>query len=80
MDFNFGKSNLMNILWTGLILNECYTREMGRNRKSASLITQSVLIISIENSFVLALIRSLEKIQKKTARHAKKAGFYMAMA
>ena len=35
-------------------------REMERNRKSASLITQSVLIISIENSFVLALIRSLE--------------------
>ena len=56
------------------------TREMGRNRKSASLITQSVLINSIENSFVLALIRSLEKVQKKTARHAKKAGFYMAMA
>ena len=56
------------------------TREMGRNRKSASLVTQSVLFISIENSFVLALIRSLGKIQKKTARHAKKAGFYMAMA
>ena len=56
------------------------TREMARNRKSASLVTQSVLFISIENSFVLALIRSLGKIQKKTARHAKKAGFYMAMA
>ena len=40
-------------------------REMGRNRKSASLITQSVLIISIENSFVLALIRSLKKFRKK---------------
>ena len=55
------------------------TREMERNRKSASPITQSVLIVSIENSFVLALIRSLEKVQKKTARHAKRAGFYMAM-
>ena len=43
--------------------------------KALTLITQSVLIISIENSFVLALIRSLEKVQKKTARHAKKAGF-----
>ena len=53
---------------------------MERNRKSASLITQNVLIISIESSFVLALIRSLEKVQRKTARHAKKAGFYMAMA
>ena len=41
------------------------TREVERNRKSASLITQSVLIVSIENSFVLALIRSLEKDQKK---------------
>ena len=50
------------------------------NRKSASLITQNVLIISIENSFVLALIRSLEKLQRKTARHAKKAGFYMDVA
>ena len=55
-------------------------REMERNRKSASLITQSVPIISIENSFVLALTRSLEKVQKKTARHAKKAGFYMIVA
>ena len=55
-------------------------REMERNRNSASLITQNVLIISIENSFVLALIRSLEKLQRKTARHANKAGFYMAVA
>ena len=53
---------------------------MERNGESASLITQSVLIISIENSFVLALIRLLEKVQIKTARHAKKAGFYMAVA
>ena len=53
---------------------------MERNRKSASLITQNVLIISIESSFVLALIRSLEKVQRKTARHAKKAGFCMAVA
>ena len=53
---------------------------MERNRKSASLITQNVLIISIEISFVLALIRSLEKVQRKTARHAKKAGFCMAVA
>ena len=52
---------------------------MGWNRKSASLITQSVLIVSIENSFVLALIRSLQKVQKKTARHARRAGFYIAM-
>ena len=56
------------------------SREMEMNRKSASLITQNVLIISIESSFVLALIRSLEKLQRKTARHAKKAGFYMAVA
>ena len=55
-------------------------REMERSRKSASLITQNVLIISIEKSFILALIRSLEKLQRKTARHAKKAGFYMAVA
>ena len=54
-------------------------REMERNRKSASLITQNVLIISIENSFVLALIRSLEKLQRKTARHVKKAGFYVTV-
>ena len=54
--------------------NALLTREMERNRKSASLIIQSVLIISIEKFFVLALIRSLEKVQKKTARHAKKAG------
>ena len=63
-----------------LFFSVSQAREMERNRKSASLITQSVLIISIENSFVLTWIRSLEKVQKKTARHAKKAGFYMAVA
>ena len=31
-------------------------------------------------SLVIALIRSLEKLQRKTARHAKKAGFYIAVA
>ena len=41
---------------------------MGWNRKTASLITQNVPIVSIENAFVLALIRSLEKVQEKTAR------------
>ena len=48
---------------------------MERNRKNASLITQSVLIISIQNSFVFALIGSLEKVQKKTARHVKEGWF-----
>ena len=41
---------------------------MGWNKKPASLITQSVVIVSIENSFVLALIRSLEKVQESEAR------------
>ena len=42
---------------------------MEGNRKTASLITQSVTIVSIENSFVLALIRSLNKSLEKEARH-----------
>ena len=47
----------------------CRFREVERNRKTASLIALSALIIYIENSFVLALIRSLEKVQEKEARH-----------
>ena len=37
-------------------------------KNSFSLITQSVVIVSIENFFVLALIRSFEKVQEIEAR------------